>query len=73
VAFALWGAAALYTLIYCGLYGYDATVPLTYVLGFPHWVFWGIVVPWTVCTVLSIGFALFYMQDHPLDEPPVGS
>ena len=43
---------------------------LTFVLGFPSWVFWGIVAPWTVCTFVSIVFAMFFYQDHPLEDYP---
>lgn len=69
VAFALWCAAAVYTVGYCALFGYGRPVDeLTFVLGIPSWVFWGIVVPWTVCTLLSIGFAACYMRDEPLGE-----
>jgi hypothetical protein len=42
--------------------------------GRPDWVFWGIVVPWLVCAIVSAWFALCVMQDAPLasdaDVPP---
>jgi hypothetical protein len=68
-AFAVWLAAAVYTLSYCYLYGYGSR-PLDevqFVLWFPDWVFWGIVVPWFACTVVTIYFAYFVMGDEPLD------
>ena len=37
-------------------------------LGWPDWVFWGIVVPWGACVVVSALFAFVFMQDAPLGE-----
>ena len=49
-----------------------AEPPLTFVLGFPSWVFWGIVVPWGVCTVIACWLSFAFIQDEPLEEaaPP---
>ena len=56
---ALWLAATIYSVTYCTLHGYGRPVEsLSFVLWFPDWVFWGIVVPWLVCTAVSIYFAL---------------
>lgn len=72
VCTAIWLAAGIYTITYCTLYGYHRTLEsLTFVLGFPDWIFWGIVAPWGVCTVVSGIFCMFFMTDEPLeDEPP---
>jgi hypothetical protein len=65
----LWCAAALYTLGYCACFGYGRSADeLRFVLGFPDWVFWGIVAPWTVCVVIGCWFAYFYMTDDDLGE-----
>jgi hypothetical protein len=73
--FVLWAVAGIYSVGYCTLYGYDRSAEsLTYVLWFPDWVFWGIVVPWLACALISTWFAIFYMEDDPLastvDSPP---
>jgi len=66
-AAALWLAATVYSVGYCAWFGYDlASDELKFVLGIPDWVFWGIVVPWTACTVVSIWFAMCIMRDEPL-------
>jgi hypothetical protein len=57
----------LYTVIFCAWQGYGRT-SVTYVWGFPDWVFWGIVVPWITSTVVSLWFAYFVMTDEPLGE-----
>lgn len=58
-----------YTVTYCKLYGYGRPIEeLTFVWGFPDWVFWGIVVPWTASLVFSIWFAFGYMQDEHLGD-----
>jgi len=41
---------------------------LRLVLGFPEWVFWGIVVPWVSCAVISWLFAVWFVRDGELGE-----
>ena len=41
---------------------------LTYVLGFPDWIFWGIVVPWSICTCLCFVVPRFVITDEDLGE-----
>jgi len=69
LVFAIWLAACVYSISVCYRLGYGRDVAtLTYVFGFPDWIFWGVVLPWTVCTVLS--FALFYymIRDDDLGD-----
>jgi len=69
LVFAIWVAACLYSISVCFRMGYGRDVAtLTYVLGFPDWVFWGIVVPWTACTVLSFVLSYFVITDEDLGE-----
>lgn len=59
-ALLVWLLAMSYTVGYCYLYGYrrdPSTIRLIW--GVPDWVLWGIVAPWTVCTVFAGIFALF--------------
>ena len=74
VAAAIWLAALVWTCGYCGLYGYRLKPEeLKFVLGFPDWIFWGVVLPWALCVLISGGFAFFFMQDVDLgdtDEAP---
>ena len=61
--------AITYTLTYCTYFGYNRDPEsLTFVLGFPDWVFYGILCPWAVCTVLACTFSYFLMEDHDLTE-----
>ena len=67
IAFGLWLASLIYTVGYCYLYGYDRTgQDPKFVLWFPDWVFWGIVVPWLACVVASTIFAFGIMGAEPL-------
>lgn len=67
--FLIWLAALCYTVGYCYLYGYERKIEdLKFVLGIPDWVFWGIITPWAVCTVVSCLFSLFVMRDDDLGE-----
>ena len=67
--FLLFGGAVAYTVIYCAFNGYGRSMAdLTFVLGFPDWIFWGVIVPWSVCIILSYGFAMFFMRDEDLGK-----
>ena len=67
-AVVVWAAAASYTIGYCYLLGYAARplAEVTFILWFPDWVFWGIVTPWFLATVVTIFFAYRVMGDEPL-------
>jgi hypothetical protein len=69
ITFAIWLTACIYSISVCYRYGYgrDATT-LTYVLGFPDWIFYGVVLPWTVCTVLCFIMSYFVIADGELGE-----
>jgi len=69
LALATWLVAMLYAISYCYTHGYGRSVEdLTFVLWFPDWVFWGIVVPWGVCVLVSVVFAFRIMGDEPLGK-----
>ncbi len=74
VVLVAWICALAYTVTYCSLNGYgrsweDITwVHLVGGIAFPDWVFWGIVVPWTVCTLFSFWFSFGFMRDDDLGE-----
>jgi hypothetical protein len=77
---ALWTAATVYSVCYCYTHGYsrgtdgfDRTLTpslsdMKFYFGWPDWVFWGIVLPWGICTVISAIFAFTFMRDAPLGE-----
>ena len=67
--FAIWCVACAYSVGFCFQLGvYRDASTLTYVFGFPDWIFWGVVLPWTVCTVLSFIITYFVMRDDDLGE-----
>ncbi len=71
VVLAISVTALTYTLVYCHLYGYGRSLDsLTFVFGFPDWVFWGIITPWAVCLVASSLFSLAFMRDEDLGDEP---
>jgi hypothetical protein len=69
LSFGIWLLACVYSISVCYRWGYgrDAAT-LTYVLGFPDWVFWGVVAPWSICTLLCFVMAYFAIQDEDLGE-----
>jgi hypothetical protein len=69
LVFFIWLIACVYSVTVCFYLGYGRDVTtLKYVLGFPDWIFWGIVVPWTVCTGLCLVLATFVITDEDLGE-----
>jgi uncharacterized protein DUF997 len=61
--------AMFYTLGYCAFFGYGhADEPIRFVLGFPSWVFWGIVAPWGVCVLISGWFSWRFMSDDDIGQ-----
>lgn len=69
----MWLGALSYTIAYCSRFGYQRSLDsLTFILGFPDWVFWGVIAPWAVCLLVSFGFATWVMRDEDLEADPVG-
>ncbi len=68
-ALLIWLLVTTYSVSYCCAYGYNRDPQtLTFILGFPDWIFWGIVVPWGASTVISAVFAFCFMKDEDLDS-----
>ena len=64
-----WLIAMIWTITVCYRMGYNRPVAeLKFVYGFPDWVFWGIVVPWCSCTLVSCLFSAFLFRDGHLGE-----
>jgi len=67
--FAIWLAACIYSITVSYRLGFGRDVAtLTYIFGFPDWIFWGVVVPWTACTALSLVLSYFVIRDDDLGE-----
>jgi hypothetical protein len=67
IVLVIWATACTYTVGYCAAFGYDREPSsLRFVFGIPDWVFWGIVVPWATCSVLSFWVANFVIRDDDL-------
>jgi hypothetical protein len=68
-ALLFWALALLVTLTVCYCLGYlrePKPGPPSFVLGFPSWVFWGIMVPWVACLAFGTWFAYRFMKDENL-------
>ncbi len=62
-----WATCLVWCITTCVVLGYgDSSGDVTLILGIPHWVFWGVVVPWASAGVFSVVFATFFMKDHDL-------
>ena len=66
---AIWAGTVAYTVGSCAWFAYGRRPEtLTFVLGFPDWVFWGVLAPWAAVTAITIWFSLFFMKDGDLGE-----
>jgi hypothetical protein len=66
---AVWLVAMSYTLAYCYFFGYRRDpVTLTLTWGVPDWVLWGVVAPWTACTIVAGIFAFAFVADVDLGK-----
>ncbi|MGD9721022.1 MAG: hypothetical protein AB7O59_03090 [Pirellulales bacterium] len=69
LALVMWVVAMTYSVWYCYTRGYGRSPEsLTFVLWFPDWVFWGIVVPWLTSAAVSVVFAFGFMGTESLGE-----
>ena len=66
----VWFVAFLWTVPFCYFNGYDSQIDvkeLTFILGMPSWVFWGIAVPWMCCNLVTIWFCFGYFSEDDLE------
>jgi hypothetical protein len=66
---AIWAAAMLWSVGVSRWLGYGEQPPVPrLVLGFPQWVFYGIVAPWLACAAVSWWFGAFFVRDGELGQ-----
>lgn len=75
VIFLTWAAAFLWAVPYCALNAYETgdISNLKLIWGIPHWVFWGIAVPWLLADVVTVWICFGLMQDDDLSVQEAGS
>jgi hypothetical protein len=77
ISLALFAIAVTYTVTFCSWYGYDRNLDeLRFILGFPDWVFLGILLPWSLCALAGAWMGGYYVTDNPLEDaapPPDGT
>jgi hypothetical protein len=82
VVLIVWALALVWSVGYCYVRGYQHSADswvvqaglaspvdsqaFHMIAGLPDWVIVGILLPWLVCTALTIGFCLFFMKDDDL-------
>ena len=76
VVVAVWLVAAIWSIGYCYTHGYvggpsqPAVRDIRFIYGFPDWIFWGVIVPWVLCALVSLVISLFVMRDEDLGVDP---
>ena len=64
-----WLGCALWVIGYCSTNGYDlAPEEVSTVLGFPDWVFWGVVTPWMIANAFTFWFCLRFLKNDEDEE-----
>jgi|SRR5262245_20391922 len=53
-------------LVQAGLARSRGAEDFTQILGFPDWIFFGVMLPWAACTLISVLFALRGIKDDDL-------
>ncbi len=70
VILGLWAGAMLWVVPYCYFFGYHPVSDpdqLKTILGIPDWVFWGVLVPWVVCCLVTIYLCFWFIADDDLE------
>lgn len=65
---AIWTVSVSWVIGFCGVFGFGEEASRHTVMGMPWWAFWGVFVPWFVTALITCLFAMFIMEDHPLDD-----
>jgi hypothetical protein len=70
---AVWLGCLLWSTIAALLGGYGRDPDdIGLILGFPDWIFWGIVLPWALCLSFSVWFCFWFMADDDLGGTSAG-
>ena len=70
--FAIFGCVVLMVSFQLGARDVEDPGYLKLVFGLPHWIFWGVVLPWLAANLVTAWFCFGYMQNDELaDESPM--
>lgn len=72
---AVFAVFAVYVIGVAYALGYSADVDsesVSTIWGMPHWIFWAVLLPWTVANGVTAWFTFGFMKDDPL-MPPANS
>lgn len=67
----VWLASLLWVIPYCAFNAYEPVNPdneLQLVWGVPAWVFWGVLAPWFVTSLVTVYFCVFVIHDDELSD-----
>jgi Protein of unknown function (DUF997) len=66
---AVWAVALVWSMAAGYFGGYlRSAADMSLILGMPDWVFWSVVLPWSLCLMFSIWFCFAYMADDDLGQ-----
>jgi hypothetical protein len=70
---AIWFVAGVWTLTVSFALGYQRdpeSLAYPFGLKIPDWAFWGVFVPWAICSLLTIPVCFRWIEDCPLEPEP---
>jgi hypothetical protein len=70
----VWLASLLWVIPYCAFNAYEpanSVDGLKLVGGVPAWVFWGVLAPWFVTSLVTFFFCQFVIRDDELSDEPL--
>jgi hypothetical protein len=66
---AVWVVCLIWSLTVGYFFGYRRPpAEMSFILGIPDWVFWSVVLPWTLCLAFSAWFCFLFMVDDDLGQ-----
>lgn len=71
-AVAIWFFALCWVVPVSYLFGYQQptnSAELSMTAGMPTWVFWGVAVPWVICSITGISLCVWFIQEEEFIEP----
>lgn len=61
----VWISACVYVFGYAAMFAFRREPP-SLVIGMPGWVVWGVMLPWAVCTAITLWFSCCGMKDEDI-------
>ncbi len=66
---AIWAICLVWSSLSGYFLGYNTQAAnVSLILGMPSWIFWSVVLPWSLCLIFSVWFCFSFMADDDLGQ-----